>query len=96
MTGNTMTGRDLILYILQNGLENEPMYKDGHLLGFMNVVEAAIKFDVAESTIRAWMDIGRLHYIRIGTYFFIPAESKDPRDILKGAGHQNGKQISHS
>lgn len=95
MIGGEMTGRDLILYILQNNLENEPVYKDGRLLGFMNPVEAAIKFEVGESTVRAWMDAGYLPYIRIGNNRFIPEKAKNPRDILKGAGHQNGKQISN-
>ena len=42
-----MTGRDLIMYILSNGLENEPIYENGKILGFMNEMEAAIKFDQA-------------------------------------------------
>ena len=39
-----MTGRDLIIYILENNLENEPVYKDGRLLGFLTVTEAAVEF----------------------------------------------------
>ena len=92
MTGGEMTGRDLILYILQNGLEDEPVFKDGKLVGFMRPEEAAVKFDVGESTVRAWMDAGYLPYIRIGRFIFIPAEAKNPRDILKGAGRQNEKR----
>ena len=30
-----MTGRELILYILQNGLENEEVFKDGIFVGFI-------------------------------------------------------------
>jgi hypothetical protein len=41
-----MTGRDLIVYILQNNLENEPVFKDGKFIGFMTEGEAAEKFDV--------------------------------------------------
>ena len=35
-----MTGRELILYILSNGLENEPVFKDGKFIGFMTEEEA--------------------------------------------------------
>ena len=92
MTANDMTGRDLILYILQNGLENEPVFNNGKLLGFMDIVGAAEKFNVGLSTVRVWMDMGELPYIRIGNYFFIPALVKDPRDEMKGVGHKNEKQ----
>ena len=39
-----MTGRDLIMYILNNSLEDEPVYDDGRVLGFISIVEAAAKF----------------------------------------------------
>lgn len=88
-----MTGRDLILYILENNLEDEPVFLKGKLLGFMNVVEAAEKFEVGLSTVRAWMDMGKLPYFRVGQYFFIPTKVKDPREELKkkGAGQTNEK-----
>ena len=30
-----MTGRELIVYILENGLENEPIFKNGKPIGFI-------------------------------------------------------------
>lgn len=73
-----MTGRDWIIYILLNGLEDEPMYKDGHLLGFMNPVEAAIKFNVGEATIRTWIKLKRLDAININNVYYIPVNAKCP------------------
>ena len=39
-----MTGKELILYILQNNLENEVVIKDGIFIWLMNEEEAAAKF----------------------------------------------------
>jgi hypothetical protein len=73
-----MTGRDLIIYILQNGLENEPVYDDGKILGFMNEMEAAIKFNVSTATIQAWVSLNKLDGIRIGNALYIPANADNP------------------
>ena len=71
-----MTGRDLIIYILENNLENEPVYKDGRLLGFLTVTEAAVKFKVGQSTIKALVERGRLQGIEIGGELYIPVNEK--------------------
>ena len=70
-----MTGRDLIIYILSNGLEDEPVFKNGKFIGFLTDAEAAAKMNVGTATIWAWVAQGRLD----GTYFksvegmYIPA-----------------------
>lgn len=71
-----MTGRDLIIYILENGLESEPVFKDGKLLGFMTITEAAIKFGVGLATIRVWVNCGMLEGIRIGEDIYVPANAE--------------------
>ena len=73
-----MTGRDLIVYILQNGLENEPIYEDGKILGFMNEMGAAIKFGVSTATIRVWADLNTLDAVKIGNDYYIPANAINP------------------
>lgn len=67
-----MTGRDLILYILMNNLEDEPVVKDGKPVGFLTVAEAAVKFGVGEATIMAWITLGTLIGVRIGSVIYIP------------------------
>lgn len=74
-----MTGRDYIIYILENNLEDEEILKDGKLLGFMTEMEAAIKFEVGLSSIRTWASMGHVKSIRIGDTLYIPINSKDPR-----------------
>ena len=70
-----MTGRDLIIYIMANHLENEPIFKDGRIVGFITVAEAAVKFDVGTSTIRTWCERGKLKSIKIFGEVFIPWDS---------------------
>lgn len=60
-----MTGRDLIIYILKNNLEDEEIFKDGKFIGFMSVEEAAVKFNVGVATIHLWFDMGYLNGVKL-------------------------------
>lgn len=71
-----MTGRDLILYILSNNLEDEPVFKDGNLLGFISVGQAAEKMDVGTATVWAWIDQDRIPHYCAAQDTFIPADFK--------------------
>ena len=73
-----MTGRDLIIYILQNNLEDKQVFDNGVFLGFMNEMEAAIKFEVGIATIRTWYELYMLEGINIGGTLYIPANAKSP------------------
>lgn len=77
-----MTGKDLIIYILENDLLDDPIFKDGRFLGFMTVPEAAVKFEVGVGTIMLWIKMGSLDYIKLGDEVYIPADAKNPR--MKG------------
>jgi hypothetical protein len=74
-----MTGRDLIVYILENKLEDAPVFKDGKLLGFMNVEEAAVKYEVGIATVKLWFRLGMLRGIVIGEEIYIPADTDKPK-----------------
>lgn len=73
-----MTGRELILYILSNGLENEPVFKDGKFIGFMTEEEAAVRMDVDTATIKAWQRIGLLEGITVNAATYIPGNATSP------------------
>lgn len=80
-----MTGREFILYILTNNLENEQLFdENGKFIGFMTVEEAAAKFNVGTGTINAWTYLGRLPYVLISGTFYIPvnAELKEVSDAV--------------
>ena len=71
-----MTGRDLIIYILENNLEDEEIFKNGNPLGFVNILEAAKQFDVGIFTIKAWIDNKTIPYIKIGDEIYVQTNRK--------------------
>lgn len=75
-----MTGRDLILYILANGLEDEPVFENGRFIGFMTDEEAAVKMKVGVATIHIWVGLGQLKGLKIGNDLYIPANAKSPME----------------
>lgn len=74
-----MTGKDLIIYILQNNLEDEVVLKDGFFVGFMDETEAAAKFGVGVWTIRAWYALGEIDGIASGEKLYFLKSMPDPR-----------------
>ena len=72
-----MTGRDLIIYILNNSLEDEPVYdkETSRVLGFMTMTEAAMKFEVGVLTIIAWVELSKLDGVTIGNKIYIPVNA---------------------
>lgn len=73
-----MTGKDLMLYILNNNLEDKPVYEDGKLLGFMDVTEAAAKFNVGVNTIFTWIGFKCIEHIMIADMIYIPIDAIPP------------------
>ena len=71
-----MTGRELIMYILENNLENEQVFKDGKLLGFLTVEEAAAKFEVGTATVRTWVCLGQIEFVWFDGTLYIPENAK--------------------
>ena len=68
-----MTGRDLIMYILENGLEDEPVFENGTLLGFMTAQQFAERMSVGVATVEVWIELGYLSdVIRVGDTTLIP------------------------
>ncbi len=85
-----MTGRELIIYILENGLEDKPMFENGKPLGFMTLVEAAIKFGVGGGTIMTWICLNQIKYIQLGEKIYIPANEKSP---LEGNNEKDSQTV---
>ena len=67
-----MTGRELIMYILQNNLEDKPVLEDGRFVGFLTVEEVAVKFNVGPATIKTWIALDLLEGIQVGDMIYIP------------------------
>ena len=68
-----MTCRELIVYILANNLEDDPVFQHGKLVGFLTPYEVAVELNVGMATIRTWMSQGRLSTVCIGGVPYIPA-----------------------
>lgn len=75
-----MTGRELILYILENGLEDEPVFSNDRFVGFITAGEAAAKMNVGIATILVWLNRGELDGIRIRDRIYIPANATRPEN----------------
>lgn len=82
-----MTGRDLIIYILSNNLEDRSIFEDGKLVGFITAGEAAEKMDVGVATIYVWLRQKRLLGLFIGDEVYIPANFQ----VLGERGVDNGQ-----
>ena len=76
-----MTGRDLIIYILNNKLEDTLILDDGKIYGFMNAEEAALKFGVGISTIHIWFRMGFIPGFYIGKEIYIPVDAIKGVDV---------------
>lgn len=78
-----MTGRDIIIYILKNGLEDEPIFKDGKLIGFLSIPEVAAKCNVGIATVNVWIKTGQIDSIAIGDLVLVPGDFISPIDSNK-------------
>lgn len=87
-----MTGKDLIMYILQNNLENEDVFKDGTFLGCMTVEEAAVKLSVGNAGIQTWVQVGYLDGVKINDKLYILPNYK--YNIMLNMTSSNDKQFN--
>lgn len=75
-----MTGRELIIHILLNGLEDEPVFKNGKLIGFITIGEAAAKKNIGVATIATWISMGLVDCALIGDTLYVPMNFDIPSD----------------
>ena len=74
-----MTGKELIIYILQNNLEDEQVFKNGAFIGFLTIEEAAVKMNVGISTVITLLDQDRLNGIKIGKFLYFVCDDEKLR-----------------
>lgn len=67
-----MTGRDLIIFILENKFEDEVFFEDGNIPGFMTLNEYAAYRDVGVETVKLWYYYGYVDAVRIGDALYFP------------------------
>lgn len=76
-----MTYRELIVYIIENHLEDEQVFEGGKPVGFNTIEEAAVKFKVGVATVKVWIERKMLPSIKLGQVTYIPANAE-----VKGTG----------
>lgn len=77
-----LTGRDLIVYILENNLENEKVVDEkGRFLGFVTEEEAAARLNVGVEAIVVMYSMGMLNGIKMGDHLYFPNDFSDPRKL---------------
>lgn len=70
-----MKGRDLIIYILENHLEDVDVLSDLKNLGLYSVEEVAALNNVGKATVETWCNLGRFKYVTIdGRIYILPSE----------------------
>lgn len=74
-----MLGRDLVTFIMKNNLLDTDVFDDGKLIGYISEEEAGAKFGVGATTVRVWVNQGRLNGLRINDTIYVPYDSEDPR-----------------
>ena len=72
-----MTGRDLIIYILANGLEDEPVFEDDKFIGFVSAGDVATKMNVGIQTVYVWVQQKKLDGVIFGDMLYIPANYEE-------------------
>ena len=68
-----MTGRELIMYILENHREDEPVFQNGTFIGYVSDTKLAEMLGVGVATVHTWILLGRVKdAIMIGDTMFVP------------------------
>ena len=73
-----MTGRQLIIFILENNLENIEIVDAGKLKGVMTLDKAAVKWDTGVHTLKALFSMGKIPGIEIDGTIYIYEWAENP------------------
>ena len=72
-----MTGKELIIYILEQGLENEVVIKDGEFNGLWTINEEAVKLGCGRASIPVMVKMGLIEGIEVEDRLYVsPASVK--------------------
>ena len=71
-----MTGKELIIYIVEHNLMDKDIFKEDSVFSFLNVEcltveEAALRYHVGYETIHAWCTLGKFQSILVNDKIYI-------------------------
>lgn len=76
-----MTGRELIIYILENGLEDVEIFSEGFYYPlFITPEAAAIKWGCGPATIKAMIEIKKVKGAKHKSEYYVLANQPNPFD----------------
>ena len=78
-----MSGRELIMYILENHLEDEEVFKDGKFVGYLTIGEAAVKLGSGPATVQVLMGMNEIDGIIIPKETILVADNANLKLLSK-------------
>lgn len=81
-----MTGRELIIFILENNLEDVSIFDGDMLPGLMTLDEAAVKWHSGRNTLKALFEMGKIPGVIIDEKIYIHKSVENPFS-KKGKDH---------
>lgn len=75
-----MTGRELIIYILENGLEDKELFSQNLTPLFISAEQAAVRWKCGTATVKSMVDMGKVKGAKIGDAYFVIALEPNPFD----------------
>ncbi len=73
-----MTGRELIIYILKNNLEDTEMFSEGFSPLFITPEEAAKKWECGPTTIKTLIDMKKIKGFKYENIYYVLADQLNP------------------
>ena len=70
-----MSGRELIIYILKNNLEDEELFSEEFWARMPSPMTVAIRFDVGIATVNGWIMDGKLDVIKFNNKTYVTPDS---------------------
>lgn len=73
-----MTGRELIIYILKNNLEDTEVFSEGFSPLFITPEEAAKKWECGPATIKTLIDMKKIKGFKYENIYYVLADQLNP------------------
>lgn len=73
-----MTGRELIIFVMENHLEDVTIFDGDMLPGLMTLEEAAVKLEIGRNTLKALFEMEKLPGAVIDEKIYIPENIINP------------------
>lgn len=77
-----VTGRDLIVYILENRLEDKPIFENNTFIGFVLAEDVAVSLGVGIETVKAMYKLGYVDGVEINGELLIFANEKASKILV--------------